>query len=271
MKFVTERICFAALLLVCSVAASPPLWPQTDAVASKVKVTDASAYEVVSIKPYKSDQGVSSMYSLPDGFRWTNFPVVSLVRAAYGISMDNQIEGLPGWANSDPYDFEVKADEKTTETWKSLSYKERYKKEEPMMQSLLADRCQFKGHVVMREMAVYDLVIAKGGLKMKEAAPGEGSSESMGGNKLEARAQSTDAIIGAFQGVAGRMIVDKTGLAGRKFDFEMTWAEDRRDGTADAGPSIFTVLEEELGVKLVPGKGPVPVLIIDHIEKPSPN
>ena len=149
MNYGTERICSAVLLPVCSVAASPPLWSQTDAVASKVKLPDASAYEVVSIKPDKSDQSGSSMYSLPDGFRWTNFPVVSLVRAAYGISMDNQIEGLPGWANSDPYDFEVKADEKTTETWKSLSYKERYKKEEPMMQSLLADRCQFKGHFVM--------------------------------------------------------------------------------------------------------------------------
>jgi uncharacterized protein (TIGR03435 family) len=140
-----------------------------------------------------------------------------------------------------------------------------------MFQALLADRCHFQGHLVTRELPVYDLVIAKGGLKMKEAPPDEPGGQSMGANKLEAHANSTAAIAGAFQWTVGRMIVDKTGLAEKKFDFNLTWAEDRGDGTADPGPSIFTALEEELGLKLVPSKGPVRVLIIDHIERPSPN
>jgi uncharacterized protein (TIGR03435 family) len=90
---------------------------------------------------------------------------------------------------------------------------------------------------------------------------------------MTARAQSTDSIVAMFQGDVGRMIVDKTGLDGKRFDFEVTWADDRRaaDPSADAGPSIFTALEEQLGLKLVPAKGPVEVLVIDHIERPSAN
>jgi uncharacterized protein (TIGR03435 family) len=187
--------------------------------------------------------------------------------------MDNQIEGLPGWAKSDPYDFEAKADAETAALWKDLSYKERWNRQRPLMQSLLADRCQLKVHHLTREMPVYDLVIAKGGLKMKEAPADESSSTAMFGNKMTAHAQSTDSIAAAFQGAVGRMIVDKTGLDGKKFDFEVTWADDRRaaDSTADAGPSLFTALEEQLGLKLVPAKGPIDVLVIDHIERPSAN
>jgi|SRR5580658_4538789 uncharacterized protein (TIGR03435 family) len=100
----------------------------------------APTHEIVSINPDKSGNNGARMQSLPDGFRWTNFPVVSLIRGAYAVSMDNQIEGLPDWAKSQLYDFEVKADAKTAESWKGLSYKERWKREQPMMQSLLADR-----------------------------------------------------------------------------------------------------------------------------------
>jgi uncharacterized protein (TIGR03435 family) len=69
----------------------------------------------------------------------------------------------------------------------------------------------------------------------------------------------------------GRMIVDKTGLGEKKFDFELQWTPDDQRTAADAGPSIFTALEEQLGLKLVPSKGPVGVIVIDHIEKSSAN
>lgn len=262
------------VLAACCIAASLSLWAQTDSVAPKDAAAQAQAFEVVSIKPDKSDHRGASMQSLPDGFRWTNFPVASLIHNAYGTFMDNQIEGLPSWAQSEPYDIEAKVDAKTAESWKDLSYKERWKREQPMMQLVLADRCQLKVHRQTRQLPVYDLVIAKGGLKMKEAAPNEADSESMSGSKMTAHAQTTDSLVLAFSGSVGRMIVDKTGLAGKKFDFELTWAPDDRHGgdeAADAGPSLFTALEEQLGLKLVPAKGPVEVVVVDHIEKPSPN
>ena len=215
------------------------------------------------------------MQSLPDGFRWKNFPVVSLIRGAYGIIMDSQIVELPGWADSELYDIEAKADADTAGAWKKLTYKERWKLQEPMLQSLLADRCKLKAHRETRKMPVYDLVIAKGGLKMKEAAANEVDAETMNsGGTMIAQALSTDSLVNGFSGMVGRMIVDKTGLAGKKFDFELKWTPDDRraaDNAADAGPSFFTALEEQLGLKLVPSKGPVEVIVIDHIEKPSAN
>jgi len=206
------------------------------------------------------------MQTLPDGFRWANIPFAALIHSAYGITFDNQIEGMPGWAASEHFDIEAKVDSKTLEAW-TESPKNRWKQEQQMMQSLLADRCQFKGRLETRLMPVYDLVIAKGGLKMKEATVDEVTYETMSGGKLTVRAMPIETIVGFSQSV-GRLIVDKSGLTGKKFDFELNWS---MDDTADAGPSLFTALEEQLGLKLVPDKGSVDVLIIDHIEKPSPN
>ncbi len=70
---------------------------------------------------------------------------------------------------------------------------------------------------------------------------------------------------------AGRKIVDKTGLGGRSFDFEIEWTPDRAVTADDPGISIFAALEEQLGLKLVPSKGTVDRLVIDHIERPTPN
>jgi uncharacterized protein (TIGR03435 family) len=214
------------------------------------------------------------MQALPDGFRWTNFPVSNWVRNAYDIIMDSQIVGLPGWAGTEPYDIEAKADADTAEAWKTLTFKERWKQEQPMLQSLLADRCKLKVHHETRDLPVYDLVIAKGGLKMKEAPADENDAESMGPGKLSARALSMDSLVFGFSGMVGRIIVDKTGLAGKKFDFELKWTPDNQragDVSPDAGPDLFTALEEQLGLKLVSSKDPVEVIVIDHIEKPSAN
>lgn len=120
-------------------------------------------------------------------------------------------------------------------------------------------------------MPVYDLVIAKGGLKMKEAASGEERSVLMGDGTLVAHAMGTDDLAITFSGTDGRLIVDKTGLSGKKFDFNLTWVPDYRRPIDDNGPSLFTTLQEQLGLKLVPSRGPVNMLVIDHMEKPSPN
>jgi uncharacterized protein (TIGR03435 family) len=232
------------------------------------------AYDVVSIKPNKSASGTSLTNFPPDGFVGTNVSLDTLIYEAYGIIMDSQISGLPGWARSDLYDIEAKVDSDTAARWKSLPFKERRKLEQPMLQSILADRCQFRAHQETRELPAYDLVIAKGGLKMKEAPPDEHSTEYMSGETITAHAVSANSIAYAFSDELGRMIVDKTGLGDKKFDFELKWTpDDRRDAgdATDAAPSLFTALEEQLGLKLVPSKAPVEVLVIDHMEKPSAN
>lgn len=106
---------------------------------------------------------------------------------------------------------------------------------------------------------------------MKEATPDEKSMERMSDGGLTARAMPVENLVVALTGTDGRLIVDKTGLGDKRFDFDLQWTPDDRRIDPDAGPSLFTALEEQLGLKLVPSKGPGKVLVIDHMEKPSPN
>jgi uncharacterized protein (TIGR03435 family) len=229
------------------------------------------AYEIVSIKPNKTVSGSSGTRLLPDGFAWTNMPLSSLVMGSYGIIIDSQVSGLPDWARRENYDIVAKVDADTAERWKKLSREERRGEEQPMMQSILADRCQFKAHQETKELPVYDLVIARGGLKMKEAPPNETSMEMMSGDQMTVHAMTIDTTVSTFAGTVGRIIVDKTGLGNKKFDFELKWTPDDRSSADDSAPSLLTALQEQLGLKLVPARGPVELLIIDHMGRPSPN
>ncbi len=238
------------MIAVCSIAAGVAAWGQEGAPTSGGSSVKPAQYEIVSIKPDKSGSPGATMQTLPDGFRWTNFPVSSWVRGAYGVFMDSQIVGLPEWADSEPYDIETKVDAETAEAWKKLSYKERSKQEEPMMQSLLADRCKLKAHLETRELPVYDLVIAKGGLKMKEAPADKRDGESIGPGRMTAEGLSTDSLVAAFSGMVGRMIVDKTGLGDKKFDFELKWTPDDKRAADNApmrGPTSLRLWKSSSG------------------------
>lgn len=232
-------------------------------------------YEIVSIKPAGSGSTGGMMRNLPNGFEWTNITTEVLVQAAYGVIMDEQLEGMPSWGRSERYDIIAKVDTDTAERWKTLTAKERAAEELPLMRNLLAERLQLKAHLETKEFPVYDLVIAKSGPKLKLAAANEPSREEMTRRgELKAQSMGTDAIVYAFTGTLGRMIVDKTGLQNKKFDFELRWQPDNGNGgidRADEGPSLFTALEEQLGLKLVSSKGPVNILVIDKIQRPSPN
>lgn len=264
-----QRLIFLAA---CWIVSMLPVFGQGSPAAGTVS-DNVPSYEVVSIKPHKSGEVGSGMRTLPDGMEWWNISLYSLVQAAYDIEMEDQISGLPRWAKSETYDIVAKADAQTVERWKHLSEKQQWAEEEPMIRSILEERCQFKAHEETRELPVYDLVIAKGGLKIKEAAADKNSTETMYSGRMVAKGMQVDAIVTGFTNSVGRPIVDKTGLGEKKFDFELRWTPDGQqaaDNSADA-PQLFTALEEQLGLKLVPAKGPVPVVVVEHMERPSPN
>jgi uncharacterized protein (TIGR03435 family) len=253
----------------------------TAAAATQQQATKPLAYEVVSIKP-SNPEAHSGMRNLPEGFAWTNTPLFSLLKSAYGVYMDNQFSGLPNWVKDERYDIEAKADAGTAERWKSLPRGGRSQEEQLMMQSILAERCQLKAREETRELPVYELVIAKGGLKLKEAPPDEPFSARISRGRMTAHAMKISTIVSQFGGIDGRMVIDKTGLGDAKYDFDLTWtpnlfpndqrATDQRATAADdAPPSLYTALEEQLGLKLVPAKSQLKVIIVDHIERPSPN
>jgi len=139
-----------------------------------------------------------------------------------------------------------------------------------MLQAMLADRCQLKVDLETKELPVYELVIAKGGLKMKEAASTEESTGRFSAGEFTAQAMPVENLVFALPS-DGRQIVDKTGLGDKKFDFHLRWTTDDRIEAGDSGPSLFTALEEQLGLKLVSSKAPGTVLVVDHMQRPSPN
>ena len=236
-----------------------------DSVSSSAK--PEVVYDVVSIKPNKSGTSGGSQ-GLPNGERYMNATLDILVKDAYGTFSEDRVVGMPSWAKSDRYDIELRVDANTADRWKSLSNKGRWKQEQPMLQAMLADRCKLKVHFETKELPVYDLVIAQGGLKMKEAAPDEINTGLFSGEELIGHAMPIENLVAALP-ADGRLIVDKTGLGDKRFDFDLKWAADNRG--ADAGPSLFTALEEQLGLKLVSSKEPGKVLVIDHMERLTPN
>jgi uncharacterized protein (TIGR03435 family) len=263
------------------------LWAQAGGTAAQDPSVKAPAYEVVSIKPANPGDRSSGWKDLPDGLDFRNMPLVALIYEAYGISSDSQISGLPDWVKSEHYNVSARADEDTVEAWKKLSQQDISKQQQLMLQALFADRCQLKVRREVKDLPVYDLVIAKGGLKMKEAAPNEKGFSSWkttsfwgtsGSSSEYAIAATTHAgtaheLAQSLAREAGRIVVDKTSLGDKKFDYELKWSSGGQalPDAANAGPSIFKALEEQLGLKLEPAKEPVDTFVVEHIERPSAN
>jgi bla regulator protein blaR1 len=256
------------------------------------------SYEVASIKPEKTGSMMFKILNTPDGFS-ASTTVQMLIRVAYGIE-DNQISGAPGWVGSEKYEVEAKMDEVTADKVKKLGEVEREPTRQHMLQTLLADRFKLTVHRETKELPIYSLVVAKGGSKLQEAKPGDTYPNGikgldgrpapvgahlmrMGRGELTAQSLGMKEIAHLLTQQTGRTVVDNTGLKGN-YDFTLHWTPDQStpalngpgggpDSTtsSESGPSLFTAIQEQLGLKLESQKGPVEILVIDHVEKPSEN
>jgi len=245
------------------------------------------SYDVVSIKPNKSGSGRMGVMSVPERYSATNISLRGLIQYAYNIRMQEQVSGLSGWADSTAYDVEAKVDEEQLAALKKLSKEESGEQGRLRMQTMLADRFKLKVHRETKEMPMFALVIAKNGFKLKDADPNDTYPNGMKGpdgighaggmminnGKLTAQGISIAQLAGNLTFQVHHIVVDKTGLTG-KYDFTLLWSPDEMhtaDATEPAGPSIFTALQEQLGLKLDSTKGPVDVVVVDHVEMPSEN
>jgi uncharacterized protein (TIGR03435 family) len=226
----------------------------------------------------------------PDGIQIRNAPLILIIRQATGLlnSNDDQVFGVPSWAKTEKYDIDAKVSESDAPNLDKLSRIERNE----MMRSVLVDRFNFAAHREIRELPVYELVVAKSGPKLKEAVPGDTypnglkddqgqSSPGMmrvGRGTMDCQAIPIPSLLEILTQLAGRTVVDKTGLIG-KYDIKLRWSPEDSHPNPDAGGSgteepavdFFTAIQEQLGLKLIPAKGPVNALVVDHIEKPSDN
>jgi uncharacterized protein (TIGR03435 family) len=193
--------------------------------------------------------------------------------------------------NSEYFDIEAKESEADIEAAKKLTMAERRTQFSLMLQGMLADRFGFKATIETRELPVYALVVAKGGIKMKQVQPDPppppGTPPPPGahlprllktGNQYTATAFPVEEFshwLSHFDELGNHVVVNETGLTGN-YDFvlsgvEVGSIEGNHDTPEEAGTSIFTSLQEQLGLKLEPRKAPVEVLIVDQAERPTAN
>src|SRR5258708_2982790 len=198
------------------------------------------AYDVVSVKPDKG-KGPYSAWARTnaDGFS-ANLTVRNFVSNAYGLFMEDQIAGLPEWANTAQYEIQAKLDPDRVEAYEKLCREERGKQDAAMLQALLADRFRLKVRHELKPLPVYELVVAKGGPKLTESPPGAsaGYGMSMGAGHISGHGMEIPSLSVSLSGVAGRLILDKTGLTG-KYEVELNWSREDRPGATTSGHAIF--------------------------------
>lgn len=229
-------------------------------------------YDVVSIKQNISGDGQGGINIDDHGlFTVTNMPLFWIIELAYDVKED-QIVGLSGSVNEARFDIAAKILPSGSGPPKLHTDTDM----QAMVILLLQDRFHLKAHLEPRSKPVYDLVVAKSGPKIKFSQDQiTGNGWKIGGEDTKVVLTAKDArmsdLADALSDQAGRKVIDKTGLAGHS-DITLKWSDDiaaQQDG-ADV-ISIFTAVEEQLGLKLQPSTGPVDCLIIDHIEMPTPD
>jgi len=209
--------------------------------------------------------------SASDGnFKTVNVSLGALLQFAFGVP-ESRIVGDPGGLRSQMFDIEAKADGSVNDRLNKLPSDQGKLVKQQMIQALLADRFKLVVHRETRELPIYALLVAKGGSKL-QATKDNGLMISSGSRSLNAQGVTVAVIAQELAKDVGRVVVDKTGIEGR-FDVDLKWTPDDGPvvGDADAAPSIFTAVQEQLGLKLEAQKGPVDVIVIDHLEAPSEN
>jgi uncharacterized protein (TIGR03435 family) len=228
-----------------------------------VCAAQAPVFDVVSIKPASSGDTERSLTQNP-GARLTtsNATLKMLIMLAYKV-MPDQISGGPPWLQSDGFDIEAKA---ANPHAGNAQFQQ-------MVQNLMADRFQLKFHRETRELPVYLLTQAKNGVKLaeaKEPSADVGMRIEAPGRMIGVKATMTT-LANALTKALKRQVVDETGLSGA-YSFRLAYTPDPKPGMEPGdGPSVFTALEEQLGLRLKAGKGPVEVLVIDSAQKPAAN
>lgn len=222
--------------------------------------TWAQAWEVVSVKPSGNNSAESNVDSTPGRLTATSVTVRELIRLAYGMK-DYQIERAPGWIDGERFDIAAKSANKTT-TLNEL---------QSQVRELLAGRFQLATHFETKQMPVYLLVVGKGGAKLTAHNDGTGTKTRKGCGHLAGSRLAMDAIATILSRQLEYDVVNQTGLPG-KYDFQLDWTPD--SGNCEAGlslPSIFTAVQQQLGLKLESGRGAVQTLIVDRVARPSEN
>jgi uncharacterized protein (TIGR03435 family) len=240
--------------------------------AAFAQIPAPTEFEVASIRPNTANDRIVTIDVGPGGrFAARGYTLQLLIQRAYGV-MGWNISGGPGWIDTDRYDVSAKAIVAGNLTEAQLR---------PMLRALLAERFKLRLHEASREMAGYALVVGRGGLKVKAVADGDEHADTfrMRADGIQAQGLTMEDFARYVGGKLGLVAVDRTGLKGA-YDFDVHWTEEKgQDTGALPGidrrealrPVVFGALEDQLGLKFAAQKIAVRMLVIDSVEKASPN
>ena len=235
--------------------------------------------DVISVKPNKIGAGMS-MGDFDGGVIGTNVSVHQMLTQGYHLN-DNQLINEPDWAKSERFDVKGKVADADAEAARKLSWDQK----RVFFQQVLKERFGLVAHRETRELPEYALTPAKGGVKLVDGKADPNVSPDMrsggfrtnmrgGVKKIDCAGMPIDLLVQFLSNETGRTVVNKVGLDG-KYSYTLSWrpamAQAATDDAGDSTPDLFTAVQEQLGLKLEPVKGPVDVLVIDHLERPAAN
>jgi len=240
------------------------------------------ALDVISVKPNKSGtSGGSSWGPTPDGVMGKNITVHQMLVNGYHLN-NNQLINEPDWLKTECFDINGKVASTDAEATGKLTVDQR----QVFFQQVLKERFGLVAHHEARELPEYALTPAKGGVKLEDGKLDPRASRDMKPNAGWFSTGMSGGVEKAiFSGVpmsrllpilsneTGRTVVDESGLTG-KYNFTLSWRPATTqvpEGEVDSTPDLFTAIQEQLGLKLEPIKGPVDVVVIDHVERPAEN
>ncbi len=220
-------------------------------------------FEVAAIKPSNADPGASGIHTANGRLTANNVTLKRCIMGAYAVG-PNQIFGGPDWLDSDRFEITAKAEQPVGDSVLMT-----------MLQTLLADRFQLALHREAKPIEAYVLEVAKNGPKL-EKGDAQGAKTNNGRGEIVARNATMDRFAEILSRQIDLPVVNHTGLEG-VFNLKLQWTPENAspakpaDGAVIEGPSLFTAIQEQIGLRLHAQKVPVEVLVIDRVEKPSEN
>lgn len=281
-----------------------------EAPASSDVAPDLPKYDVATIKPSTSSEPKMMFGMSPDGVSIENIPIQMVLRQAFNVE-DDRIVGAPQWVKTRHYDIQAKVAPEDAPKLDKLKMDQRQSMLLPLLEERLNLKYHHETRelpmyslVVAKggpKLKVSDIPDPGANSKVPDSAPGKpgdpgannrastaprGRRMMMGRGHLVGEGTGISTLAHLLSQQLGRTVVDKTGLTGN-YDFTLNWTPDdapppkaggadggpphNDGGTDDAGPSLFTALQEQLGLKVESTKGMADVIVIDHIDQPSEN
>ncbi len=222
-------------------------------------------FEAASVKLGDQNSNDSGWNMTTGRIRIRNMTLKHLIMMAYKVK-EYQIAGGPKWLDTDRYTIEARLEDSLS---KALGNSDRG--DDALcsaMQALLAERFQLAAHHETKTTPAYALTVARSGPKLQRAEHPDNSSWNWGRGRAIFKGANMDSFATTLSGILDRPVIDRTGIPGA-FDFKLEWAPD--DAADSSKPSLFSAIQEQLGLKLEAQRLPVEILVIDRAEKPGEN